>query len=80
MIKIDIKVKVCINCGWISLLAERKTCMHCRAGILMPVSKKNNNLRSFIIGIDWAKDSGNNRGDVIQRKDNITFVRFKTLK
>lgn len=31
------------------------------------------------IGVDWAKDSGMNRGDVISRKDNVTEVRFSTV-
>ncbi len=30
-------------------------------------------------GIDWAKDSGRNRGDVIKRVGNVTHVRFKTM-
>ena len=31
------------------------------------------------VGIDWAKDSGMNRGEVIERKVNVTHVRFKTV-
>jgi hypothetical protein len=31
------------------------------------------------IGVDWAKDSGMNRGDVIIRDGNVTHVRFKTV-
>lgn len=31
------------------------------------------------IGVDWAKDSGMNRGDVIKRDGNVTHVRFKTV-
>jgi len=31
------------------------------------------------LGIDWAKDSGMNRGDVISRNKNVTEVRFKTV-
>ena len=30
-------------------------------------------------GVDWAKDSGMNRGDVIKRDGNVTTVRFKTV-
>lgn len=32
-----------------------------------------------IIGVDWAKGSGMNRGEVIKRDDNVTHVRFKTV-
>ena len=35
--------------------------------------------RPAFTGVDWAKDSGMNRGDVIGRDDNITHVRFKTV-
>jgi len=31
------------------------------------------------VGVDWAKDSGMNRGDVISRHDNVIEVRFKTV-
>jgi len=31
------------------------------------------------IGIDWGKESGMNRGDVIKRDGNITHVRFNTV-
>lgn len=30
-------------------------------------------------GVDWAKDSGMNRGDVIKRDDNIIHVRFRAV-
>lgn len=30
------------------------------------------------IGVDWAKNSGMNRGDVISRNDNVIEIRFKT--
>lgn len=32
----------------------------------------------IFIGVDWAEDSGMNRGDVISRNDNVIEVRFKT--
>jgi hypothetical protein len=32
-----------------------------------------------LIGIDWAKDSGMNRGDIIKREDNVVYTRFKTV-
>jgi len=32
-----------------------------------------------LIGIDWAKDSGMNRGNIIERDNNIIHVRFKTV-
>jgi len=32
------------------------------------------------IGIDWAKDSGMNRGDVIKKDGNVTHVRFNTVE
>jgi len=36
--------------------------------------------KDFIfIGVDWAKDSSMNRGDVISRKNNVTEVRFSTV-
>ena len=28
-------------------------------------------------GIDWAFDSGRNRGDIVKRDGNVTHVRFK---
>lgn len=31
------------------------------------------------IGIDWAKDSGMNRGDIIKNDGNVTHVRFRTV-
>ena len=31
------------------------------------------------IGIDWAKGSGMNRGDVYKRENNVLYVRFKTV-
>ena len=31
------------------------------------------------IGVDWAKDSGMNRGDVIKRNGNVAHVRFRTV-
>lgn len=31
------------------------------------------------IGLDWAKDSGMNRGDVIKRDKNVTHVRFNAV-
>ena len=31
------------------------------------------------LGVDWAVDSGMNRGDVISRNDNVIEVRFKTV-
>ncbi len=31
------------------------------------------------IGVDWAKDSGMIRGDVISRTANVVHVRFKTV-
>jgi len=31
------------------------------------------------LGVDWAKDSGMTRGDVISRNKNVTEVRFKTV-
>ncbi len=34
---------------------------------------------SALVGIDWAKDSGYNRGDVISRQGNVTYLRFKTV-
>ena len=30
-------------------------------------------------GVDWAVNSGYNRGDVISRNGNVTEVRFKTV-
>jgi hypothetical protein len=33
----------------------------------------------IFIGVDWAKDSGMNRGDVMSRNDNVIEVRFKTV-
>ena len=30
-------------------------------------------------GIDWAKDSGMNRGDIISSQGNVVEVRFKTV-
>lgn len=32
----------------------------------------------IFFGVDWAKDSGLNRGDVIKQIGNVTYVRFKT--
>jgi len=32
-----------------------------------------------VFGVDWAKDSGMNRGDVINRVDNVIYVRFKAV-
>jgi len=38
------------------------------------------NLPPFsFIGVDWAKDSGMNRGDIMSRNDNVIEVRFKTV-
>lgn len=34
---------------------------------------------SAFIGIDWAKDSGKNRGEVHKREGNVVHVRFKTV-
>jgi len=31
------------------------------------------------MGVDWAKDSGMIRGDVIDRNGNVIYVRFKTV-
>jgi len=31
------------------------------------------------IGVDWAQDSGYNRGDIISRKGNVIKIRFKTV-
>ena len=31
------------------------------------------------VGVDWAKDSGMNRGDVIKRSANVVHVRFRTI-
>lgn len=31
------------------------------------------------MGVDWAKDSGMNLGDVISRNNNVIEVRFKTV-
>jgi hypothetical protein len=36
-------------------------------------------LGQSIIGIDWAKDSGMSRGDIIKREDNVVYTRFKTV-
>lgn len=30
-------------------------------------------------GVDWAKDSGLNRGDIMSQTDNVIYVRFKTV-
>ena len=32
-----------------------------------------------ILGVDWAKDSGMNRGDIIARDGNVITIRFKTV-
>ena len=32
------------------------------------------------IGVDWAADSGYNRGDVIKTENNVVHVRFKTVE
>ncbi|MEZ0150152.1 MAG: hypothetical protein AB9Q19_12680 [Candidatus Reddybacter sp.] len=37
------------------------------------------NENKLFIGVDWACDSGNNKGDVIKRDANVTYVRFKDL-
>jgi len=31
------------------------------------------------VGVDWAKDSGMNRGDIIKTESNVIHVRFKTI-
>jgi|GEM_PF-5236262 len=36
-------------------------------------------LKYKLIGVDWAKGSGMNRGEVIKRESNVIHVRFKTV-
>ena len=31
------------------------------------------------IGVDWAADSGMNRGDIVKREGNVVHARFKTV-
>jgi hypothetical protein len=52
--------------------------------IVLPANK---DLRSYFqqftthyFGIDWAENSGMNRGDIISRKNNVIEVRFKTAQ
>jgi hypothetical protein len=33
----------------------------------------------YIFGIDWAAGHGMIRGEVIERRGNVVFVRFKTV-
>lgn len=35
--------------------------------------------KPIFFGVDWAKGSGCNRGDVIARVDNVIYVRFKAV-
>lgn len=37
-----------------------------------------NNPRMYI-GIDWAAGHGMIRGEVIKRRDNVVYVRFRTV-
>jgi len=32
------------------------------------------------IGVDWAKDSGMNKGDIYKKVDNVCYVRFADVK
>ncbi len=36
-------------------------------------------LKYLLLGIDWAEDSGMNRGDIISRSENVIYVRFKAV-
>ena len=33
----------------------------------------------FFFGVDWAEGSGNTRGDIISKENNVVTVRFKTV-
>lgn len=35
--------------------------------------------KPLYLGVDWAKNSGMNRGDVIKRVANVIYVRFVTV-
>jgi len=41
--------------------------------------KKQDEAIRTIIGVDWAKDSGMNRGDIIKHDENVIHVRFKAV-
>ena len=36
-------------------------------------------LPPHLLGIDWAEDSGMNRGDIHKREGNVIHVRFKAV-
>lgn len=65
---------------------------HTRDGFLYFISApqgKNEWYRKFVdstkkespefFGVDWALGSGMNRGEIINRKGNVIYVRFKTV-
>jgi hypothetical protein len=35
--------------------------------------------RPVVVGVDWAKDSGMVRGDILSKEGNVVHVRFKTV-
>lgn len=44
-----------------------------RVGLKFPT------LTPEFIGVDWAEGSGNTRGDVISKHDNVVEVQFRTV-
>jgi len=48
--------------------------------IIVDAIRESIGLQPMIIDIDWADNSGMNRGDVIKIDGNITYVRFKAVE
>ena len=68
------------NCHFKNMFTNTEGGVKKRKGLQFDVYDEASEIpESLWMGIDWAKDSGMNRGDVISRNNNVIEVRFRTL-